>query len=96
MGKYNRITYIIYNVIFINSCATVCIYKLKFTVFSPLTKVKLINELNEREADLGVNESVSWHTEYKDSAWIFIGRMASWSGSGANPARFLVLSFVLR
>uniref|UniRef100_A0A3B4ZAB9 RRM domain-containing protein n=1 Tax=Stegastes partitus TaxID=144197 RepID=A0A3B4ZAB9_9TELE len=42
-------------------------------VFSPLTKVKLINELNEREADLGVKESVSWHSEYKDSAWIFVG-----------------------
>ncbi|KAK2827930.1 hypothetical protein Q5P01_018964 [Channa striata] len=40
---------------------------------NPLTKVKLINELNEREADLGVNEAVSWHTVYKDSAWIFVG-----------------------
>ncbi|XP_023135848.1 RNA-binding motif protein, X-linked 2 [Amphiprion ocellaris] len=40
---------------------------------NPLTKVKLINELNEREADLGVKESVSWHSEYKDSAWIFVG-----------------------
>ncbi|XP_061596418.1 RNA-binding motif protein, X-linked 2 [Cololabis saira] len=40
---------------------------------NPLTKVKLINELNEREASLGVRESVSWHTEYKDSAWIFVG-----------------------
>uniref|UniRef100_A0A3Q1GKZ6 RNA-binding motif protein, X-linked 2 n=1 Tax=Acanthochromis polyacanthus TaxID=80966 RepID=A0A3Q1GKZ6_9TELE len=39
----------------------------------PLTKVKLINELNEREADLGVKETVSWHSEYKDSAWIFVG-----------------------
>nr|XP_046178184.1 RNA-binding motif protein, X-linked 2-like isoform X5 [Oncorhynchus gorbuscha] len=39
----------------------------------PLTKVKLINELNEREASLGVKENVSWHSEYKDSAWIFIG-----------------------
>lgn len=43
--------------------------------FSPLTKVKLINELNEREASLGVNENVSWHTVYKDSAWIFIGKI---------------------
>lgn len=42
--------------------------------YSPLTKVKLINELNEREADLGVKETVSWHSEYKDSAWIFIGK----------------------
>ncbi|TSP68519.1 RNA-binding motif protein, X-linked 2 [Bagarius yarrelli] len=40
---------------------------------SPLTKVKLINELNEREAHLGIKDSVSWHAEYKDSAWIFIG-----------------------
>ncbi|KAM4696460.1 RNA-binding motif protein, X-linked 2 [Rhinophrynus dorsalis] len=38
-----------------------------------LTKVKLINELNTREANLGVKESVSWHRDYKDSAWIFIG-----------------------
>lgn len=46
------------------------------SVFSPLTKVKLINELNEREASLGVNESVSWHSEYKDSAWVFVGESA--------------------
>uniref|UniRef100_A0A8C2XNJ2 Uncharacterized protein n=1 Tax=Cyclopterus lumpus TaxID=8103 RepID=A0A8C2XNJ2_CYCLU len=39
----------------------------------PLTKVKLINELNEREAHLGVKDSVSWHTEYRDSAWVFVG-----------------------
>ncbi|XP_043837153.1 RNA-binding motif protein, X-linked 2-like [Dromiciops gliroides] len=38
-----------------------------------LTKVKLINELNEREAELGVTEKVSWHAQYKDSAWIFLG-----------------------
>ncbi|XP_053317409.1 RNA-binding motif protein, X-linked 2 [Spea bombifrons] len=40
---------------------------------NPLTKIKLINELNAREASLGVKESVSWHKDYKDSAWIFIG-----------------------
>ncbi|MED6288633.1 hypothetical protein CHARACLAT_028570 [Characodon lateralis] len=40
---------------------------------NPLTKVKLINELNEREADLGIKEAVSWHSVYKDSAWIFVG-----------------------
>ncbi|TRY57116.1 hypothetical protein DNTS_023991 [Danionella cerebrum] len=39
----------------------------------PLTKVKLINELNDREAQLGVKETVSWHSVYKDSAWVFIG-----------------------
>ncbi|KAL4660062.1 RNA-binding motif protein, X-linked 2 [Arapaima gigas] len=40
---------------------------------NPLTKVKLINELNQREAQLGVKDSVSWHSVYKDSAWIFVG-----------------------
>lgn len=35
--------------------------------------MKLINELNEREVQLGVAEKVSWHSEYKDSAWIFLG-----------------------
>ncbi|XP_051734142.1 RNA-binding motif protein, X-linked 2 [Ctenopharyngodon idella] len=40
---------------------------------NPLTKVKLINELNEKEAELGVKDSVSWHSVYKDSAWVFIG-----------------------
>lgn len=53
-----------------------------FPLFSsPLTKVKLINELNEREAALGVNDNVSWHSEYKESAWIFVGktRTSLWS-----------------
>uniref|UniRef100_A0AAY4EAM7 RNA-binding motif protein, X-linked 2 n=1 Tax=Denticeps clupeoides TaxID=299321 RepID=A0AAY4EAM7_9TELE len=49
------------------------ISNLSLCLLSPLTKVRLINELNEREADLGINESVSWHSEYKDSAWVFIG-----------------------
>ncbi|XP_016399080.1 RNA-binding motif protein, X-linked 2-like [Sinocyclocheilus rhinocerous] len=40
---------------------------------NPLTKVKLINELNEKEAELDVKDSVSWHSVYKESAWIFIG-----------------------
>ncbi|KAI5935689.1 RNA-binding motif protein, X-linked 2 [Manis javanica] len=43
------------------------------TDMNPLTKVKLINELNEREVQLGVADKVSWHNEYKDSAWIFLG-----------------------
>ncbi|XP_016130365.1 RNA-binding motif protein, X-linked 2 isoform X1 [Sinocyclocheilus grahami] len=40
---------------------------------NPLTKVKLINELNEKEAELDVKDSVSWHSVYKESAWIFLG-----------------------
>lgn len=56
------------------------------SVHSPLTKVKLINELNEREADLGVSESVSWHTEYRDSAWVFVGESAGQSAPPSSAA----------
>ncbi|KAM5256436.1 RNA-binding motif protein, X-linked 2-like [Ctenodactylus gundi] len=40
---------------------------------NPLTKMKLINELNEQEAQLGVAGKISWHSQYKESAWIFLG-----------------------
>ncbi|XP_004716368.1 RNA-binding motif protein, X-linked 2 [Echinops telfairi] len=40
---------------------------------NPLTKVKLINELNERKVQLAVAGAVSWRSEDKDSAWIFLG-----------------------
>ncbi|KAF7335315.1 RNA-binding motif protein, X-linked 2 [Mycena sanguinolenta] len=34
--------------------------------------VKEINKINQRELDLGVS-GASWHDEYKDSAYIFVG-----------------------
>ncbi|OQV25754.1 RNA-binding motif protein, X-linked 2 [Hypsibius exemplaris] len=40
---------------------------------NPLTNTRKINELNEREAKLGISEDKSWHQQYKDSAWIFVG-----------------------
>ncbi|XP_063250936.1 RNA-binding motif protein, X-linked 2-like [Prinia subflava] len=40
---------------------------------NPLTKVRLISELNSREVQLGVPEAASWHAQYRDSAWIFVG-----------------------
>lgn len=40
---------------------------------NPLTNIKNINKLNEIEAELGVSSSVSWHQQYKDSAYIFVG-----------------------
>lgn len=53
---------------------------------SALTKVKLINELNEREAALGVREAVSWHAEYKDSAWVFVGTNVRDASGGPGRA----------
>jgi RNA-binding motif X-linked protein 2 len=34
--------------------------------------VKEINKINQLELDLGVS-GASWHDEYKDSAYIFVG-----------------------
>ncbi|XP_051715416.2 RNA-binding motif protein, X-linked 2 [Oryctolagus cuniculus] len=39
---------------------------------NPLTKVKLVRELSEREAGM-VPPKVSWHSMYRDSAWVFVG-----------------------
>lgn len=35
--------------------------------------VKEINRINEREAALGLDDRGSWHDQYRDSAWIYIG-----------------------
>ncbi|KAK7073498.1 RNA-binding motif protein, X-linked 2, partial [Halocaridina rubra] len=40
---------------------------------NPLTNVKNIQKLNQRELELGVSLKHSWHQQYRDSAWIFIG-----------------------
>ncbi|KAK3730213.1 hypothetical protein RRG08_034959 [Elysia crispata] len=40
---------------------------------NPLTNIKNIQKLNDRELELGIIGNKSWHDEYKDSAWIFIG-----------------------
>lgn len=41
-----------------------------------LTKVQLVDELNECEAGTMVIAEASWHSEYKDSAWIFLGGLS--------------------
>ncbi|CAG0894955.1 unnamed protein product [Cyprideis torosa] len=40
---------------------------------NPLTNVKNIKKLSETELNLGLSGKASWHSKYKDSAWIFIG-----------------------
>lgn len=40
---------------------------------NPLTTVRLISKLNEWEAKTSVPAKASWHSVYKDSAWIFVG-----------------------
>ncbi|CAE1301712.1 RBMX2 [Acanthosepion pharaonis] len=40
---------------------------------NPLTNVKNTQKLNQRELELGLIGKKSWHDQYKDSAWIFVG-----------------------
>ncbi|KAK7291956.1 hypothetical protein RIF29_07528 [Crotalaria pallida] len=40
---------------------------------NPLTLVKRIQNINSKEASLGISEDASWHSKYKDSAYIFVG-----------------------
>ncbi|WJX58192.1 hypothetical protein P8452_43672 [Trifolium repens] len=40
---------------------------------NPLTLVKRIQNINSREAALNISEEASWHTKYKDSAYVFVG-----------------------
>lgn len=43
---------------------------------NPLTNTRNITKLNEREITLGISDKSSWHSEYKDSAWIFVGGLS--------------------
>uniref|UniRef100_H2Y909 RRM domain-containing protein n=1 Tax=Ciona savignyi TaxID=51511 RepID=H2Y909_CIOSA len=41
-----------------------------------LTKIRLINDLNEKELRMGVaGTPSSWHYQYRDSAWIYAGSL---------------------
>lgn len=41
---------------------------------NPITNMKNQNKMNDRELEMGIaGTKQSWHWEYKDSAWIFIG-----------------------
>ncbi|KAI3459722.1 hypothetical protein Pfo_016385 [Paulownia fortunei] len=40
---------------------------------NPLTLVKRIQNINKKEANLGISEEASWHAKYKDSAYVYVG-----------------------
>ncbi|PHU24318.1 RNA-binding motif protein, X-linked 2 [Capsicum chinense] len=40
---------------------------------NPLTLVKRIQNINAKEASLGISDDASWHAKYKDSAYVFVG-----------------------
>lgn len=42
-------------------------------VHNSYSNVKAIQKLNETELKLGLDSKSSWHDQYKDSAYIFVG-----------------------
>uniref|UniRef100_A0A1J3FMW8 Zinc finger CCCH domain-containing protein 42 n=1 Tax=Noccaea caerulescens TaxID=107243 RepID=A0A1J3FMW8_NOCCA len=40
---------------------------------NPLTLIKRIQSINAKESDLGISEEASWHSNYKDSAYVYVG-----------------------
>ena len=41
---------------------------------NPITQTRNQLKLNDRELELGIaGTKSSWHQEYKDSAWVFLG-----------------------
>ncbi|RKF61927.1 RNA-binding motif protein, X-linked 2 [Erysiphe neolycopersici] len=38
-----------------------------------MNSIRRIRELNQRELELGVSPQASWHTDYRDTAYIYIG-----------------------
>lgn len=40
-----------------------------------ITKINSLNKINQKEIELGISGDVkkSWHQDYKDSAWVYIG-----------------------
>lgn len=47
--------------------------KLDEEIMNPLTLVKRIQNINSKEASLGISEDASWHAKYKDSAYVYVG-----------------------
>lgn len=41
---------------------------------NPLTNIKNVIKMNDRELEMGLSGTKnSWHMQYRDSAWIFLG-----------------------
>ena len=38
-----------------------------------MNSVRAIQQLNKRELEAGINPEGSWHTDYRDTAFVYIG-----------------------
>ncbi|CAA2962396.1 zinc finger CCCH domain-containing 25, partial [Olea europaea subsp. europaea] len=63
---------------------------------SPLILVKRIQNINKKEATLGISEEASWHAKYRDSTYVYVGGIPFDLTEGdllAVFAQFLILPF---
>ena len=42
-----------------------------------MNNMAAVQKLNERELELGITSEASWHAKYKDSAWVYVGGLAT-------------------
>lgn len=42
-----------------------------------MNNMAAVQKLNERELELGITPEASWHAKYKDSAWVYVGGLAT-------------------
>ena len=50
----------------------VCLF-VKFLAMNALTQIKNTQALNWRELEQGIGERASWHAEFRDSAYVYVG-----------------------
>ena len=71
-----------------------CIYNLQLFSYY-YRNIKNVQKMNQKELDLGLIGKKSWHDQYKDSAWVFIGGLPYDLTEGDVIAVFSQYSFSL-
>lgn len=77
------------------SYVDICIYNLQLYFFNYHRNIKNVQKMNQKELDLGLIGKKSWHDQYKDSAWVFIGGLPYDLTEGDVIAVFSQYSFSL-
>lgn len=62
---------------------------------NPLTSVKQIQSINSKESDLEISDEASWHNNYKDSPYVFVGGISHDLTGGDLLAVFAQYEFLL-
>ena len=57
------------------SSSQICVYAISLQYNPPMNVIREIERINNRELELGIygGQKGSWHDQYRDSAWVYIG-----------------------